>query len=155
ADFNRAIELEPDSLDAYWQRSWSYESLKDYDHAIADATRVIELDKDKKPDNYLSRGIFYSLKGEDAAAAADFLQWATGIQTESIDSGALTIGQPANITMSKGSVFRFQFEAKAGQHLRLSAVSDLPSRDVDTLIIVLGPDGPPLTGKDDVAVNQD
>ena|GEM_PF-2434371 len=155
-DFTRAIEIDPDNAGYYFDRAWTHERLQNYDDAIADLTRALELSPEEDTSsNYLSRGIMYSLNGDHAEAGADYLEWVAAIETDTVAAGALALGEAAAIDMNQGSVFRFTFEAEAGQHLKISAVSARPSADVDTLIIILAPDGTPLYGKDDVVVNED
>ena len=153
ADYTRAINLDSENADLYRGRAWAYMDNKDYEDGLADFDHVLELRTD--PGDYLDRGIAYSLSGDNAKSAEDYLKWADGIQTDPVDGGKLVSGQPADIDMAEGKVYRFEFEASAGEHLTLSAISADPSIEVDTLIIVLGPDGTPLYGKDDVVANVD
>lgn len=148
ADYSRAIEVNADNADYYLGRSVAYQAAGDLDKAIADSTRYIDLLPDSE-NGYLNRGIQYSLNGDSAKAAADFMGWADRIQTQEEDGGTLTSNEPAVIEMSQGSVFRFTFDAKAGDHLQLSALPANRYITIDTLIVVLGSDGTPLAGKDD------
>jgi hypothetical protein len=154
ADYTRAIEIDSTNPDYYLNRSVAYQALQDYEHAIADSSRYIEM-QPADEGGYLNRGIQYSLNGQSDKAGADFLAWTDRIQTQEADGGSLTGGEPVVIPMSQGSVFRFTFEAKAGDHLSLSAVPTQRYADIDTLIIVLGPDGTPLAGKDDNVLQED
>lgn len=58
---------------AYFNRGKAYHDLGQYDLAIADYTRAIELSP-RNPDNYLNRAIVYSLKHEFDRAIADHNQ---------------------------------------------------------------------------------
>jgi tetratricopeptide (TPR) repeat protein len=148
ADYNRAIEIDATNADYYLNRSVAYQALNDYEHAIADSSQYIKMKPDDE-NGYLNRGIQYALNSQSDKAAVDFLAWADRIQTDEEDAGPLTGGEPVVVPMAQGSVFRFTFEGKAGEHLSLSAVPTQRYADIDTLIIILGPDGTPLTGKDD------
>jgi Flp pilus assembly protein TadD len=71
ADYDRAIELEPDYALAYNNRGVAYDDKGEVDRAIADYDRAIEL----KPDYaaaYNNRGVAYIHKGEVDRAIADF-----------------------------------------------------------------------------------
>lgn len=162
ADFDRAIDLDPDNPDYYRLRASAYMQTNKYDLALQDYDLAIKIRPEPVPGDYLSRGITYSLSGDPANAAADFMTWADGVQKESDGNQVepkggtqLERGEPAQILMGNGYVFRFQFDAQSGEHLTLSAVATQPNVVIDTLIIVLGPDGTPLYGQDDVAMNQD
>jgi tetratricopeptide (TPR) repeat protein len=154
ADYTRAIDLDSKNADLYSARGWTYIDMGDYENGLADFDQTLELRTDE-PGDHLDRGIAYSLSGDNVKAAEDYLQWANGIQTDEVDGGDLTSGEPAAADMAEGRVIRYEFDAQGGDHLRLSAISAISYLDVDTLIIVLGPDGSPLYGKDDVVANQD
>jgi tetratricopeptide (TPR) repeat protein len=72
-DFNRAVELVPDFVDAIFHRGLVHVVRGHYDDALEDLNRVIAL----KPDHaaaYYNRGRLYYWKGESEAAIADFQQ---------------------------------------------------------------------------------
>ena len=73
ADFDSAIELNPEDPDAWWWRGSAYFEKEDYDKAIADFTQAIEL-KPENPNAYLGRGIAYLRKENYDKAIADFTQ---------------------------------------------------------------------------------
>jgi tetratricopeptide (TPR) repeat protein len=71
ADYNKAIELNPNYAEAYSDRGVTYYYKNDSDQALADYNKAIEL----KPDfaiPYNNRGFFYYNKGEFERAIADF-----------------------------------------------------------------------------------
>jgi tetratricopeptide (TPR) repeat protein len=70
ADFNRAIELRPDS-EAYSARGWAWVSKKDYDRAIADFDQMIRLDP-RDYAGYLHRAHVWNDKGDHERAIADY-----------------------------------------------------------------------------------
>ena len=56
ADYTKAIELDPENDNNYYQRGYFYSwTLEDYEKAIADFTKAIELDPED-PYNYLEKG---------------------------------------------------------------------------------------------------
>ena len=46
ANYDRAIWLQPDYIDAYYNRGLAYSNKGDYDRAIADLEKVLELSAD-------------------------------------------------------------------------------------------------------------
>jgi tetratricopeptide (TPR) repeat protein len=71
ADFERALELDPDYAFAYRSRGWAYYWLKDYQLAFADFNRALELDP-IDPYGYHSRGWAYDALKNYRQAIADF-----------------------------------------------------------------------------------
>ena len=70
-DFDRALELDPDFIDAHDGRGWAYFKLHSYQRAIEHFDRMIELDPES-PWTYHSRGwVYYWLK-EYQRAIEDF-----------------------------------------------------------------------------------
>ncbi len=71
-DFDKAIELENDYIDAYYVRALCYGNLKKYDKAANDFNKVIELNPEYK-DAYINRG-YYVLekKGDFQGAISDY-----------------------------------------------------------------------------------
>ena len=53
------------------------------------------------------------------------------------------------VPMSEGVVYVFPFTASAGQEIVLSAISSQRDLDADPLVLILDPDGRPLTANDD------
>jgi len=71
ADFNKAIELNPQNETAYANRGIIYGSMSQKDLAIADYNKAIELNP-QNPANYIIRGITYESKHQYDLAIADF-----------------------------------------------------------------------------------
>jgi tetratricopeptide (TPR) repeat protein len=71
ADYNKAIELDPQLAVAYYNRGKDYEDQGELDKAIADFTKAIELDPTDAV-TYTNRGIAYRDQGELGKAEADF-----------------------------------------------------------------------------------
>lgn len=72
AAFTRAIELSPECYEAYVGRQVAYEYIREYEKAIADCNKKMEL---KKPDRYFpyyNRGRLYLKVGRNKEAIADF-----------------------------------------------------------------------------------
>jgi tetratricopeptide (TPR) repeat protein len=73
ADFDQAIQLQPDFSCAYNNRGNAYADKGDTDHAITDYDRVIQLQPDLA-EAYNNRGTAYGQKGDYDRAIADFDQ---------------------------------------------------------------------------------
>jgi tetratricopeptide (TPR) repeat protein len=148
ADFERIMEIDPDYANAYMLHGAIQSQLENYAEAIDDYTRYLELEPDQVG-FYLNRGIMYSLNGDDAEAAQDYVTYASRDSIRPVDLGSLTVGEPTLLTMSNNKVFELTFDVQAGENLKLSAAATNVSLSIDTLIIVLAPDGTPLTANDD------
>jgi tetratricopeptide (TPR) repeat protein len=73
ADFSRALELDPQSADAYLQRADAKEKKGDDDGAIADFNQALTLEP-KNVQAYLNRGTARKNNGDLDGALADFSQ---------------------------------------------------------------------------------
>jgi tetratricopeptide (TPR) repeat protein len=71
ADFNKAIELDPRSANAYFGRAVVYEELGSEDAALTDYTHAIELDASYTL-AYFNRGRLFANLGKPDAALADY-----------------------------------------------------------------------------------
>ena len=73
ADFNRAIELEPDRASGYQGRANALNTLQRYREALQDYDIAIELDPGPGLANaYVNRAVAYSHLGENKKAIADY-----------------------------------------------------------------------------------
>ena len=70
-DYVKAIELNPDYVDAHYNRGGAYVNKGDYDRAIEDYTKAIELNPDYA-DAYKNRGFAYSGKGDYNCAIENY-----------------------------------------------------------------------------------
>ena len=70
-DHNKAIELNPDDAEAYYNRGVAYGVKGEVYHAIVDFTKVIELNPDDA-EAYYNRGVVYHAKGDYDRAIADY-----------------------------------------------------------------------------------
>ncbi len=71
ADYNRAIEINPNMADVYNNRGLAWDIKGDYDRAIADYTKAIETNP-RYSDPYNNRGLIWDIKGEPDRAMADY-----------------------------------------------------------------------------------
>ena len=70
-DFTKAIELNPNYADAYYNRGLAYQSKGEVDRTIEDFTKAIELNPNYA-DAYYNRGLAYYDKGEHGRVIEDF-----------------------------------------------------------------------------------
>jgi tetratricopeptide (TPR) repeat protein len=73
ADYNKALELNPQFVNAYGGRGAAYYNKQEYDRAIADYGKALELDP-QYVRAYLNRGIAYLNKGENDQAIRDLTE---------------------------------------------------------------------------------
>ena len=71
AEYNKAIELNPEYSKAYNNRGLAYADKGQYDQAISDYTKAIELSP-KLAEAYYNRGIAYRHKGHYDQAISDY-----------------------------------------------------------------------------------
>ena len=71
SDYTKAIEIDPNDLDAYINRGISKRKLKDYYGAISDYTKAIEIDPNYKS-AYKNRGISKENIGDLQGACFDW-----------------------------------------------------------------------------------
>ena len=80
AEYNKAIELNPNLGLAYFNRAYAYGEIGKYDEAIADYSKAIELNPGDAQAHY-NRGLDYYNKGEVSKAVSD-LEKCIGLSTE-------------------------------------------------------------------------
>ncbi|WP_414619939.1 tetratricopeptide repeat protein [Calothrix sp. CCY 0018] len=71
ADYNKAIQINPNYFDAYFNRALVYSLQKQYELALADFKKAIQIN----PGNanaYYYRGIFYQAQNKDELALTDY-----------------------------------------------------------------------------------
>jgi predicted negative regulator of RcsB-dependent stress response len=71
ADFDAAVKLKPDDMDARLRRGETQVQLKHYKEAIDDLSAVIKADA-SKAEAYRLRGFSYNVLGDDKSAGADY-----------------------------------------------------------------------------------
>jgi tetratricopeptide (TPR) repeat protein len=71
ADYDAALELNPDYTDAYFARGQAYQAKNDTTAAIADFSKTLELEPDHAEAIY-SRGLAHDQAGKDHLAVKDF-----------------------------------------------------------------------------------
>ena len=69
--YSRAIELDPNNVDAYNKRAEAYKDLKEYDKAIEEYNRIISL-QPNSAENYSNRGAAYAFSTQYEKAIEDY-----------------------------------------------------------------------------------
>jgi tetratricopeptide (TPR) repeat protein len=78
ADFDQAIQINPDYTEAYTNRGLIWFNKGDYDKAMADYNEAIRLDP-AYADAYIKRGAVWYYKGDYGSARAD---WEKALQID-------------------------------------------------------------------------
>jgi tetratricopeptide (TPR) repeat protein len=152
-DADRAIELDPDYFAYHILRGNAYRAIGSSESALADYDQVIAL-VPQSSFGYALRAELRMQMGDTVAAAED-LKTAIELDTlERIDGEPLVVGNPVTLTMSFGRAYDLPFYAQQGDLLSLSAAS-VEQGAVDPVILVIDPDGTPLTFNDDADPDND
>jgi tetratricopeptide (TPR) repeat protein len=150
ADYNKVIELAPNDPSGYAQRAMIYINQGKFQDALTDLDNAIRLSAQNADTSqlYLSRASAHAELKHAADATADYVEWIRRVHDQDKDGPPLRPGESVTVTMSRGVVYYFAFTGKAGQKVTLSAAGR-PDAKVDTLLVLLDPDGKPLAADDD------
>lgn len=152
-DANRAIELDPGYFAYYVLRGNAYRATGNPEAALADFDQITTL-VPQSSFGYALRAEVKMQVGQVSAAASD-LKTAVELDTlERIDGESLIAGTPVTLPMSFGRAYYLPFAAQQGDILSLSAMSVEPGA-VDPLMLIVAPDGTPLTFNDDADPDND
>ncbi len=147
-DYSAVLQHSADDLASLNNRCWAYSEIGEYERALADCNRLMSLAPDADYP-YLNRGIVFEKMGDLDAAMKDYVEWVKRIKTNVIRNDNLAWEGSIEVPMSEGVVYVFPFTASAGQEIVLSAISSQRDLDADPLVLILDPDGRPLTANDD------
>ena len=147
-DYTTALELEPDNLMALNNRCWAFSEIGQYDRALADCNQLMALVPEADYP-FLNRGIVNEKMGDMDAALKDYAQWIIRHGSQAATHENLAWMGSMEVPMSDGHVYFFPFSASAGQDIVITADSVQRDVDADPLLVILGPDGHPLTANDD------
>lgn len=147
-DYTQALELNPEMMSVYNNRCWAYSEIGEYDRALNDCnTLMSNVPTADYP--YLNRGIVYEKMGNMDAALSDYMEWINRRGQQAITNENLSWMGNIEVNMNDGYVYFFPFTASAGQDIVVSATSIQRDVDADPLVIILDPEGRPLTANDD------
>lgn len=147
-DYSFVLQQNSDDLASLNNRCWAFSEIGEFDRALADCNKLMTLAPDADYP-YLNRGIVYEKIGDMGAAMKDYVEWIKRIKTNVIRNDNLAWEGSLDVPMSEGIVYVFPFTASADQEIVISAISSQRDLDADPLVLILDPDGLPLTANDD------
>ena len=147
-DYTQALELNPEMMSVYNNRCWAYSEIGEFDRALSDCNTLIS-NMPTADYPYLNRGIVYEKMGNMDAALSDYMEWINLRGSQIITNEELPWMGDITVNMHDGDVYFFPFNASAGQDIVVSATSVQRDVDADPLVIILDPQGQPLTANDD------
>lgn len=147
-DYTTALELNPNNLSALNNRCWSYSEIGEYDRALADCNNLMSLAPNADYP-FLNRGIVNEKMGNMSGALPDYMEWINRRGSQIITNEELPWMGTVQVPMNDGYVYFFPFNASAGQDIVVTATSVQRDVDADSLVIILDPQGQPLTANDD------
>ncbi len=147
-DYSLVLQHQPDSDMALNNRCWAFSEIGEFERALADCNKLMSLLPDAAHP-YLNRGIVYERMGEMEAALSDYVEWTKRKKRRVIRNDNLAWEGRLEVPMAEGHVYVFPFTASAGQDIFVSAISSQRDVDADPLLLILDPQGQPLTANDD------
>ena len=145
-DYTQALELAPEG-DIYVDRALLYLRTRMFSLALADLDRALEL-LPEDADLYNYRAFAYAALARDADAARDYQRFLQATAGAPVEGDALAPGEFVVLQFEQGVVYSLPFEGRAGQVLNAVALAR-PETEVDPLLVLLDPDGEPISANDD------
>ncbi len=138
----------PQDLASLNNRCWAYSEIGKYERALADCNQLLSLDPEADYP-YLNRGITFEKMGNMDAALEDYVEWMKRKKQRVIRNDNLVWEGKLEVAMGEGLIYLFPFTASSGQEVAVSAISSQRDVDADPLLLILDPQGQPLTANDD------
>ena len=148
SDYSVVLQQQPDNLAALNNRCWALSEVGEFAAALTDCNQLMSLVPEADYP-YLNRGIVYEKMGEMDAAMGDYVEWIKRKKTRVIRNDNLAWEGALDLQMAEGLVYVLPFSASAGQDVVVSAISSQRDLDADPLVLILDPQGQPLTANDD------
>ncbi len=146
-DLARALELAPDSADAHFIVADAYVyAYWNPDRAFDEATTAKEMGLDTPRVNAILATVAFD-RGDEALATQLFAEHIAGATSEYVETEPLAAGASLTLDFVPGRSYVIPVEAAAGETLTLLAASEADG--VDTMAVLLGPDGALVTSNDD------
>ncbi len=144
-DYEQYLVLNPADVEAYLSLARIYLSQNDYTKTITALDSTIDLTPDD-PELYIFRGSVNLLAEQFAPAARDYMDWLRLINTTEYTSTPITSAtEQRTVEMTYGARYYIPFDAHSGDRFAVSA----NSQGVDSLIILIDPNGNPIMANDD------
>jgi tetratricopeptide (TPR) repeat protein len=147
ADSSRGLELDPEFYGFHTLRANIFMALGQPDDAHAELDAALALNPDSSVANGIRSRVNAAL-GNMEAATRDFAAAVNVKTVEIVDGGALSLEESTSATMTLGRTFHLAFDGEQDQTVTLSVTSDIPGA-VDPTLLLLSPEGVPLTFNDD------
>ena len=148
SDYSIVLQSQPAALGALNNRCWALSEIGAFDAALADCNKLMTLDPEADYP-YLNRGIVYEKMGAMDAAMDDYVEWTKRKKRRVIRNDNLAWEGTLELQMAEGLVYVMPFDASAGQDVTVTAISSQRDLDADPLVLILDPQGDPLTANDD------
>ena len=150
--FRRALAINHQDAEAMNWLGVTYRYMGEYEASLSHISMAMQLD-DSYTLPYLSRGITYENMGDSEASAADYFQYAMRNRSRTLFHAELDGSSNFQLPMREGWVYSIPFDAVRGQELDIKVATGEPGF-VDPLIILIGPNGKPLIGDDDISSSE-
>lgn len=147
-DIDMAIGLAPWSADVRFIVSDAYTyALPDPDRALYEATLAYNWGLDT-PRVHAILASAYAAKGQEANAASQYQKHINLVTTQTVNAGSLAVHGKVTANLVPGKTYEVSIAATAGQTLSIRTSS--PTEQIgDSILVLLGPNGAPITGSDD------
>jgi len=146
ADYDSIIALSPNAS-GYAGRGLLRLNQDNVEGALSDMDEAIALAENEAV-LYFYRAFVHARLGDDARAASDLLRFVALNRTELTQNDPIAPGEVKVVQLRRGVVHVIPFQASAGQTLSAVAGGERGST-TDPLLILLAPDGTPISADDD------
>ena len=147
--FQQALSLNHQDAEAMNWTGVTYRYMGDFEASLSHISRAMQLDSSYALP-YLSRGITLETMEEPVASAGDYYRYTLMNRSRALTHEALEGDSQFELTMREGWVYTIPFTATRGKLVNID-VATLEPGFVDPLIVLVGPDGSPLIGDDDIS----
>jgi len=147
-DYSIVLRAEPNNEYALNNRCWAFSELGQFAQALDDCNLLMSM-LPEAAHPYLNRGIVYEKMGDMEAALEDYVEWTKRKKRRVIRNDNLVWEGSLEVPMAEGHIYVFPFTASAGQEIVTTAISSQRDVDADPLLLILDPQGQPLTANDD------
>jgi hypothetical protein len=147
ADFAHALELEPDNPHLYFVLADAYTyGAGDTESALEAALKANELGLDTPRLNMIL-ATAYLAAGDEAKATEYFAQHIESATTEMVETDPLAVGETVTLEIVPGRSYTLPLDVAAGETLTI--ITDSPDGAVDSMLVLVAPDGSLVTANDD------
>jgi tetratricopeptide (TPR) repeat protein len=147
-DYNIAIAAGLEPPLSFYNRGVILDSMGDFDAALADFSRVIEIDP-TWADAYLYRASIYAEQGDIENATPDYFAWIQSIETARDTLTTPQDGEPITLTLTQGLTYYIPFTGRAER--RVTVTAEAITDGLDPLIVILNSRGEPIIASDDIS----